>query len=181
MTEWLHFHFSLLCIGEGNGNPLQCSCLVTPRNRGAWSATVYGVAQSRTWLKQLSSSSSLVRAFVFQSLRLDLLFVTPQTAAHQASLFSTIYQSLLKLMSIKSVMPSHHLILCCPLLFMPLISVFSNETALYIRWPKYWSFSFSVSPSNVYSGLIFFRIDWFDLLAVQGTLKSLLQYHSPKT
>ena len=97
-----------------------------------------------------------------------LLFATPWAAARQASLSFTIYQSLLKLMSIKSVMPSHHLILCCPLLFLPLISVFSNETALYIRWPKYWSFSFSVSPSNVYSGLIFFRIDWFDLFLPKG-------------
>ena len=103
----------------------------------------------------------------------------PQTAAHQASLFSTIYQSLLKLVSIKSVMPSNHLILCCPLLFLPLIfpniGVFSSESALYIRWPKYWSFSFSISPSNEYSGLIFFTIDWFHPSAVRGTLKSLLQ------
>ena len=104
----------------------------------------------------------------------------PQTAAHQASLFSTIYESLLKLVSIESVMPSHHFILCCPLLFLPLISVFSNETALYIRWPKYWSFSFSISPYSEYPGFISFRIDWFDFLAVQRTLKSLLQYHSPK-
>ena len=87
-------------------------------------------------------------------------------------------------MSIDLVMPSNHLILCCPLLLLPSIfpsvRVFSNESVLHIRWPKYWSFSFSISPSNVYSGLIFFRIDWFDLLAVQGTLKSLLQHHSSK-
>ena len=88
------------------------------------------------------------------------------------------------LMSIESVMPSNHLILCCPLLLLPpifpSIRVFSNESVLRIRWPKYWSFSFSISPSNEYSGLISFRIDWFDLLAVQGTLKSLLQHHSSK-
>ena len=92
--------------------------------------------------------------------------------------------SLLKLMSIKSVMPSNHLILCSPLLFLlsvfPSIRVFSNESVLHMRWPKYWSFSFTISPSNEYSGLISFRIDWLDLLAVQGTLKSLLQHHSSK-
>ena len=93
-----------------------------------------------------------------------------------------IFQSLFKLMSIESVMPSSHLILCHPLLFLPSIflsiRVFSNESALCIRWPKYWNFSFSISPSNKYSGLISFRIEWFDLLAVQGTLKSLFQHHS---
>ena len=102
---------------------------------------------------------------------------TQWTAARQASLSITNSWSLLKLMSIKSVMPSNHLILCCPRLFLPLIfpsfRVFSNESGLCIRWPKYWSFSFSTSPSNEYSGLISFRIDWFDL-AVQGTRKSLL-------
>ena len=106
------------------------------------------------------------------------LFATPWTAACQASLSITISQSLLKLMSIESVMPSNHLILCCPLLLLP--SVFPNESVLHIRWPKYWSFSFNVSPSNEYSRLISFRMDWFDLLAVQGTLKSLLQHHSSK-
>ena len=112
------------------------------------------------------------------------LFVTPWTAAHQASLSITNSRSLLKLMSIESVMPSNHLRLCCPLFLSPSISasirVFSNESVLCIRWPKYWSFSFSISPSNDYSGLISFRIDWLDLLAVQGTLKSLLQHHSSK-
>ena len=111
--------------------------------------------------------------------------MTPGTAACQASLSITISQSLLKLMSIESVMPSNHLILCHPRLFLPSIfpsiRVFSNESAVYIRWPKYRCFNFSISPSNEYSGLISFRIDWFDLLAVQGTLKSLLQYHSSKT
>ena len=107
--------------------------------------------------------------------------VTPWTAAHQASLSFTIYRSLLKL--IESVMPSNRLILCHPLLLpsvFPSIRVFSNKSVLRIRWPTYWSFSFSISPSNEYSGLISFRIDWFDLLAVQGTLKSLLQYHNSK-
>ena len=102
----------------------------------------------------------------------------------QASLSFTISQTLLKLMSIESVMPSHHLILCHLLLFLlsifPSIRVFSNESALHIRWPKYWSFCFSISSSNEYSGLIFFRVDWLDLLAVQGSLKSLLQHHSLK-
>ena len=109
---------------------------------------------------------------------------TPWTAACQASLSITNSQSLLKLMSIVSVMPSNHLILCHPLLLppsiFPIIGVFSNESALRIRWPKYWSFSFIISPSNEYSGLISFRIDWLDLLAVQGTPKSLLQHHSSK-
>ena len=117
-----------------------------------------------------------------QSLSLVRLFVTPWTAAHQASLSITNSQSLLKLMSIESVIPSNHLILCHPLLpsSPPSIRVFSNESVLCIRWPKYWSFSFSISPSNEYSGLISFRMDWLDLLAVQGTLKSLLQHHSSK-
>ena len=119
-----------------------------------------------------------------QSLSRVRLFVTSWTAARQASLSITNSWSLLKLMSIESVMPSNHLILCCPLLLLPSIfpsiRVFSNESALHIRWPKYWSFSFSISPSNEYSGLISFRMDWLDLLAVQGTLKSLLQYHSSK-
>ena len=117
-----------------------------------------------------------------QSLSPVLLFATPWTAACQASLSITNYWSFLKLMSMESVMPSNHLILCHPLLFLPSIfpsiRVFSNESVLRIRWPKYWSFSFSISPSNEYSGLISFRIDWFDLLAVQGNLKSLLQHYS---
>ena len=112
------------------------------------------------------------------------LFVTPWTAAHQASLSITNSWSLLKLMTIESVMPSHHLILCLPLLLppsiFPSIRSFSNESVLRIRWPKYWSFSFSISPSNKHSGLISFRMGWLDLLAVQGTLKSLLQHHHSK-
>ena len=114
-----------------------------------------------------------------QSLSHVWLFATPWTAARQASLSITNSQSLLKLMSIRSVMPSNHLMLCRPLLLLPSIfpsiRVFSNESVLHISWPKYWSFSFSINPSNEYSGLISFRMDWFDLLAVQGTLKSLLQ------
>ena len=112
------------------------------------------------------------------------LFATPGTAACQASLSITNSLSLLKLMSIKSVVPSNHLILCHPLLLLPSIfpsiGVFSNESTLHIRWPKYWSFSFNISPSNEHPGLISFRMDWLDLLAVQGTLKGLLQHHSPK-
>ena len=120
----------------------------------------------------------------FQSLSCVWLFVTLWTAEHQASLSITNSQSLLKLMSIALVMPSNHLILCRPLLLptsiFPSIRVFSNESVLCIRWSKYWSFSFSISPSNECSGLISFRIDWLDLLAVQGTFKYLLQYHSSK-
>ena len=108
----------------------------------------------------------------------------PWTAGHQASLSLTNSQSLLKLMSIESVIPSNHLILCRPLLLLPSIfpsiRVFSNESVLHIRWPKRWDFGFNISPSNEYSGLISFRMDWLDLLAVQGTLKSLLQHHSSK-
>ena len=113
------------------------------------------------------------------------LFATPWTAALQAPLSFTISQSLLKLMSIESVMSSNHRVLCCPLFLLPSIfpsiRVFSSESVLHIRWPKDWSFSFSISPTNEYSGLISFKIDWFDLLAVQGTLKSLLQHHSSKS
>ena len=113
------------------------------------------------------------------------LFVTPWTAAYQASLSFTISLSFLRLTSIESVMPSNHLIRIPPLLFLPSvfpsIRVFPNESALHTRWPKYWSFSFSISPSNEYSGLISFRMEWLDLLAVQETLKSLLQHHSSKT
>ena len=111
-------------------------------------------------------------------------FATPWTAARQASLSITNSRSLIKLMSIEPVMPSNHLILCRPLLLLPSIfpsiRVFSSESVLHVRWPKYWSFSFSISPSNEYSGLISFRMDWLDLLAVQGIVKSLLQHHSSK-
>ena len=121
---------------------------------------------------------------VVQSLSRVQLFATLWTAACQAFLSFTISRSLLKLMLMELTMPSNHLILCRPLLLLPSIfpsiRVSSNESALSIRWPKYWSFSFSISLSNEYSGLISFRIDWFDFLAVQGTLKSLLQHHSSK-
>ena len=125
-----------------------------------------------------------ISVLVSQSLSCLRLFATPWTAALQPSLSITISQSLLKLMSIESVMPSKHLILCHPLLLppwiFPSIRVFSNELSLQIKWPKYWSFSFSISPYNEYLGLIPFRMDWLDLLAVQGVLKSFLQCHSPK-
>ena len=125
-----------------------------------------------------SSSSSI------QSLSCVWLFETPWTAARQASLSITNSRSLPKFRPIESVMPSNRLILCCPLLLLPSIfpsiRVFPNESVLHIRWPKYWSFSFNISPFNEYSGLISFRMDWLELLAVQGTLKSLLQHHSSK-
>ena len=126
------------------------------------------------------------QVFWFSSIQFSRirLFVTPCTAARQASLSITNSRSLLKLTSVASVMPSKHLILCCPLLLLPSIfpsiRVFSDESVCHIRWPKYWSFGFSIRPSNEHPGLISFRMDWLDLLAVQGTLKSLLQHHSSK-
>ena len=140
-------------------------------DRGAWWATVRGVAKSQT------------RLSIVHSLSPARLSVTPWTAASQASLSFTTSWSLLKLTSTESVTPSNHLVLCCLLLLPSVflsIRVFSNESVLHIRWPKYWSFSFSISPSNEYSGLTSFRMDWLDLLAVQGTLKSLLQQSSSK-
>ena len=137
-------------------------------------SSVHGILQARIleWVAiQFSSVQWLSRV---------QLFVTPWTAACQASLSITNSQSLPKLISIELVMPSNHLILCHPLLLLsilPSIRVFSNESALCIRWPKYWNFSFNISPSNEHSGLIFFRMDWLDLLAVQGALKSLFQHH----
>ena len=133
----------------------------------------------------LSTLPTRVVAVVVQSLSHVRLFATPWTAARQASLSFTISRSLLKLMSIESMMPSNYLILCRPLLLppsiFPSIRVISNESALCIRWPKYWSLSFSISPSNEHLGLTSFTIDWFDLLAAQGTLKTLLQHYSSKT
>ena len=135
-------------------------------------------------MKQRQKSRLCLQLSSVQSLSYFCLFVTPWTAAQQASLSITNSQSLLKLLSIESVMPSDYLILCHPFLLppsiFPSIRVFSNESVLRVGWPKYWSFSFSVSPSNEYSGLISFRMDWLNLLAVQGTLKSLLQHHSSK-
>ena len=126
----------------------------------------------------------LIRCFCCSFTKSFWLFVTPRTTAHQAPLSFTISQSLLKFMSTELVMLSNHLILCHPLLLLPSIfssvRVFSNELVLCIRWPKYWGFSFSISPSSEYSGYIFVRIDWFDLLALQGTLKSLLLCHYSK-
>ena len=179
-----------------------CLTLFDPLNCSPPGFSVHGILQARTleWVAvppsrgsshpgvKLGSHVSWTGRFftasatfvVVQSLSCTQLFVTQWTAAHLASL--SIFPSLPRLMSIESVMPSNHLVLCCPLLFLPLIfpsiRVFSSESALHIRWPKHWSFSFSISPSNEYSGLTSFRIDWLDLLAVQGTLKSLLQYHT---
>ena len=128
-----------------------------------------------------------IQIYVILSVQFSRSFVsdsaTPWTGAHQASLFITNSRSLPNLMSIELVMPSNHLILCWPLFLpsvFPSIRVFSNESALHIRWPKYWSFSFNISPSNEHPGLISFRMDWLDLLATQGTLRSLLQHHSSK-
>ena len=130
------------------------------------------------------STSLIIQFSSVQLLSRVWLFATPWIAARQASLSITNSQSLLKLMCIELVMPSSHLILCRPLLLLPPISpsirVFSNESTLRMRWPKYWSFCFNISPSNEHPGLIFFRMDWLDLLAIQGTLKSLLQHHSSK-
>ena len=151
-TERLHFHFSLSCIGERNGNPLQCSYLENPRNGGTWSAAVFGVSQSWTRLERLSSSSSSrpVQLSYSQSLSCVRLFVTPWTAAHQASL--SITNSWLKFMSIKSVMPFNHLfsvvLLSSHLQSFPVSGSLPNESILCIKWPKYWSFDFIISPSN---------------------------------
>ena len=133
------------------------------------------------WLDNITNSTDISSV---QSLSCVRLFATPWTTARQASLSITNSRSSLRLTSIESVMPSNHLILCHPLLLLPSIfpsiRLFSNESVLHIRWPKYWSFSFNISPSNEYSGLISFRMDWFHLLAVQGTVTSLLQYYSWK-
>ena len=136
------------------------------------------------WLFMKNAKKFSEVRIVVQSLSRVQLFATPWTAAHQASLSFSISRSLLKFMSTESVMPLSHLILCHPLLLLPSIfpstRISSSKLALHIRQPKYWSFSFSTSPSNEYSGLISFRIDWFDLLAVQGTLKSAVQHNSSK-
>ena len=137
-----------------------------------------------SFLKKLKIELPSVQVSSVQLLSRVWLFATPWIAAHQASLSISNSRSLLKLISIKLVMTSNHLILCCPLLLppsiFPQIRIFSSESILHIRWPKYCSFSFSISPSNEYSGLVSSRMDWLDLLSVQGTLKSLLQHHSSK-
>ena len=150
-----------------------------------WSAEMLCQRGKEGWDRNDKSRVTLMVQFSsVQSLSHVRLFLTPWTAVRQASLSITNTRSLPKLMSIESVMPSNHLILCCPLLLspsiFPSIRIFSNESVLHIRWPKNWSFSFNISPTNEYSGLISFRMDWLDLLAVQGTLKSLLQHHSSK-
>ena len=178
--------------GEGNGSPLQYSCMgeEVKSERVEISDLFKDVIHflSPDCLQDgWSPQCLLYSAFQFSSgqlLSLVWFFANPWTAARQAYLSITNSQSLLRLISTVLVIPSNHLIFCCSLLLLPVIfpstRVFSNELALIIRWPKYWSFSLSISHSNEYSGLISFRIDWFDLLAVQGTLKSLLQYHSSK-
>ena len=142
------------------------------------------ICNIRTSLVSWIGSAFIFQSSSVQSLSRVWLLATPWIAAHQASLSITTSRSLLKLMPIESVMPSSHLILCRPLLLLPpvppSIRVFSNESTLHMSWPKYWSFCFSISPSNEHPGLISFRMDWLDVLAVQGTLKSLLQHHSPK-
>ena len=160
---------SLLRVSTLGAIPVRC----VPR----WKGAQYILDIKHADNEQLT----LMESSVVQSLSRVRLFVIPWTTAHQASQSLTLSWSLLKLMSIELVMPSNHLILCCPLLLLPLIfpsiKVFSNESALHIRWPKYCSFSFSISPSSEYLGLISFRTDWFALHLVQGTLKTLLQHH----
>ena len=178
--------------GGRHGNPFQYSCLEKPVDRGAWRATVHRVTQGRTQLKQLSThqlmrnwagkraqkknkeSSQLSLVSSVQLLSHVWLFATPWTAALQTSVSITNSQGLLKLMCSESMMPSNHLILYHPLLLLPSIfpnsRVFCSESALRIWWPKYWSFTFSIRPSNKYSGRISFRMDWLDIPAVQGTL-----------
>ena len=169
--------------GGEHSKPLQNSFLEVPWQRSRVDHTVHRITNSETWL-----FSTSVTLFLFSSVQISHSVMsdsaTPWTTAHQASLFITNSQSSPKPMSIESVIPSYHLILCCPLLLLPSIfpsiRVFSSESALCIRWPRYWSVSFNITPSNEYPGLISFRMDWLDLLAVQGTLKSLLQHHSSK-
>ena len=165
-------------------------------NRPEWRTSLQNITRKKKSSQRKRWETSWTTTFTFSCFPLSIpcwcwsllnhvwLFVTPRTAARQASLSITNSWSLLKLKSIEWVMPSNHLILCCPLLLLPSIfpsiRAFSNESALCIRWPNYWSFSFSISPSNEHSGLISFRMDWLDLLAVLRTLKSLLQHHSSK-
>ena len=162
---------------HGPGTPTHVTSMAAVQVGGVRFPFLFGIVVSHPHVL-------LSAAVVVQSLSRVRLFVTPRTAALQASLSFTVSRSLLKLMSIELMMPSNCLILCCPLLLLPSIfpqiRVFSNELALCIKWTKCWSFSFSISPSNESSGLISFRTDWFELLGVHGTLKSLLQHHSLK-
>ena len=173
-------------VGSSCGQSIgaSASASVLPMNIQDWFPLGLTGLISRSWSDAQESSSTKVQFSSVQSLSCVRLFATPWITARQASLSITNSWSLLKLMPIESVMPSNHLILCHPLLFLPSIlpsiRVFSNESTLHMRWPKYWSFSFSISPSNEHPGLISFRMDWLDLLAVQGTLKHLLQHHSSK-
>ena len=181
----LKIHLEPVCIlllfSRESENEVAQSCLTLcdPMDCSLPGSSVHGIFQAIVleWI-------AIFFSVVVQSLSHVQFPAIPWTAARQSSLSFTISQSLHKLMSIESVMPSHHLILYYFLLHLPAIfssiGVFSNESVLCIRWPKYWSFNFSISPSNEYLGLISFRIDWFDLLAVQGTLNSLLQHHSSK-
>ena len=155
--------------------------------RGVWGRMHTCICMAESLLCSPKTITTLLISYQFssvQSLSRIRLFSTPWIAARQASLSITNSRSSLRLTSIESVMPSSHLILCRPLLLLPpippSIRVFSNESTVHMRWPKYWSFSFNISPSNGYSELISFRMDWLDLLVVQGTLKSLLQHHSLK-
>ena len=180
IVEWKWYHLQ---------NYWQCPFLTLGTGKERWpccgSSKEWSRCTERSRIKRNRESSSWSLQFSsVQSLSCVWLFVTPWIAARQASLSITISQSSLRLMSIKSVMPSSHLTLCRPLLFLPpippSIRVFSSESTLRRRWPKYWSFSFSIIPSKEIPGLISFSMDWMDLLAVQGTLKSLLQHHSSK-
>ena len=173
---------------EQEDNPTAWVCMTSVHNPLTTASHSWAQSQGtgkRVLSMEIEGVNSLEQpAISVQSLSHVQLFAAPWIAAHEASLSITNSRNLLKLMSITSVMPSNHLILCRSLLLLPsifpIIRVFSNESALLIRWPKYWSFSYSISPSNEYSGLISFRMDWLDLLGVQGTLKSLLQHHSSK-
>ena len=151
-------------------------------NKISWAYLVFHLVQSQNSFCPGTTGTCSVQFSLVQSLSRVRLFATPWIAARQASLFITNYQSSLRLTSVESVVPSSHLILCSPLLLLPLIPpsirVFPNESTLCMRWLKYWSFNFSIIPSKVIPGLISFRMDWWDLLAVQGTLKSLIRHHS---
>ena len=173
--RWLDDITDLMDMGLGELRELMM-------DREAWCAAVHGVTRSWTQLSVHDISHQVYHSV--QALSRVQLFATPWIAAHQASLSITNSWSLPKLMSIESVIPSSHLILCHPLLLLPLIPpsirIFSNESTLHMSWPKYWSFSLSIIPSKEIPGLISFRMDWLVLLAVQGTRKSLLQHHSSK-